>query len=166
MLVDFRAALEEPGQLHLEYQAAGIHCAPRSGRWQEARLRWTHLPGQCVASGIHSGLWEQTQLGQTLTALGHLQAAIEQAAVWQNSRRSTCACRFNISASELEEDRPGRAVAAYDDQHALPVTSIELEFDRECICRNIDIRAQSKRQPIWQVSQLGCTPDGRHPRSQ
>jgi|TARA_R110000796_G_scaffold46008_2_gene111300 predicted signal transduction protein with EAL and GGDEF domain len=63
MLVDFRAALEEPGQLHLEYQPR-VSMRSNEAVGAEALLRWTHPTWGNVSPAEFIPVVEQTQLAR------------------------------------------------------------------------------------------------------
>ncbi|WP_339650311.1 sensor domain-containing phosphodiesterase [Halopseudomonas pelagia] len=130
MLVDFRAALEQPGQLHLEYQPR-ISTRSSETIGAEALLRWTHPEWGNISPAEFIPIIEQTQLARPLTEWV-MTAAIEQAARWQAQGLDLC-MSVNISASNLEEtDLVDRLLDAMR-QHGLPITSIEVELTESAL---------------------------------
>ncbi|MBQ0776138.1 MAG: EAL domain-containing protein [Pseudomonas sp.] len=130
MLVDFRSALEQPGQLHLEYQPR-ISTRSSETVGAEALLRWTHPKWGNISPTEFIPIIEQTQLARPLTEWV-MRSAIKQAASWQAKGLSLC-MSINISASNLEETDLVERLLEEMRLHALPVTCIEVELTESAL---------------------------------
>lgn len=140
MLLDFRIALDQPGQLWLEYQP---RVSLTSGRTvgAEALIRWMHPRWGSVSPAEFIPVVEQTQLARPLTAWV-MQTAIAQAAIWHAQGKALC-ISVNISAANLQETDLAKRILAMMDEHGLPVSAIELELTESAL---INESAQASRQ--------------------
>lgn len=130
MLLDFRAALDKPGQLHLVYQPrVCMHNGRTIGA--EALLRWQHPLWGNVSPAEFIPVIEQTPLARDLTTwvMAH---AVAQAATWHREDLDLCVS-INISAANLEEMDLTDRLLTLMREHDLPVSAIELELTESAL---------------------------------
>lgn len=130
ILLDFRIALEQAGQLSLEYQPR-VSGASGLAIGAEALIRWRHPTWGNVPPDEFIPVIEQTQLAKPLTAWV-MRSAVAQAGVWHKQGKALC-ISINISAANLSEfDLANRLLQMMAEQ-GLPVSAIELELTESAL---------------------------------